>query len=382
MKHHPDKGGAEEEFKKIGMAWEVPVLQDLAKRAAYDKYSRFGAQYQAPASPPRDPPPNGDQPPDGAAGSNEKGGRKGSKGAAPGSKQYRPGLAEEFTEGFEWVCRQGVAEESAGGYPFKRANKSAPSSTDQYNRIAEILNERKPHLSAPGKFNGTNIKKVLKLAVRWVQGQHRVKSVSRGGTVSFEEEFGIAESANFISNPAANAMRAFAWEKWTFESERNKSKEQEQKEKEQAEDTRRAAAGGVPKSPDPSRPHASRTPGSDQKLDFDAINEMVKRKAETSAASADAEREEKRQRREMFETDAQVRQKEAEASMKNVQATIAQANASANASGSLASVAKTMQQSNGETLKAMAGMQTEVMQSFVGMMAGMQEMLKNMQKNN
>jgi curved DNA-binding protein CbpA len=66
MKHHPDKGGAEEDFKKIGMAWEV--LQDLAKRAAYDKFSRFGAQYQAPASPPRDPPPNGDQPPDGAAG--------------------------------------------------------------------------------------------------------------------------------------------------------------------------------------------------------------------------------------------------------------------------------------------------------------------------
>ena len=33
--HHPDKGGAEEEFKKIGMAWEV--LQDLSKRAAYDR---------------------------------------------------------------------------------------------------------------------------------------------------------------------------------------------------------------------------------------------------------------------------------------------------------------------------------------------------------
>lgn len=93
-------------------------------------------------------------------------------------------------------------------------------------------------------------------------------------------------------------------------------------------------------------------PGSDQKLDFDAINEMIKRNAETGAASAHAEREEKCQRPEMFETDAQVRQKEAEASMKNAEATIAQANASANASGSLASVAKTMQQSNGETLKA------------------------------
>ena len=54
MKHHPDKGGAEEEFKKIGMAWEV--LQDLTKRAAYDKWSRFGAQYLAPASPARGPP--------------------------------------------------------------------------------------------------------------------------------------------------------------------------------------------------------------------------------------------------------------------------------------------------------------------------------------
>ena len=138
----------------------------------------------------------------------------------------------------------------------------------------------------------------------------------------------------------------------TFESERNKSKEQVQKEKEQTEDLRRAAAGGAPKSPDPSRPHASHTPGSDQKLDFDAINELIKRKAQTSAASADEEQEENRRRREMFDIDAQVREKEAEASTKNAEATIAQAAASANASGSLATVAKTMQQSNGETLKA------------------------------
>ena len=56
---------------------------------------------------------------------------------------------------------------------------------------------------------------MLELAVKWAQGQRRVKSVSGGGTVSFEEEFGTAESANFINNPAANAMRAYAWEKWT-----------------------------------------------------------------------------------------------------------------------------------------------------------------------
>ena len=95
-----------------------------------------------------------------------------------------------------------------------------------------------------------------------------------------------------------------------------------QKGKEQAEDLRRAAAGGAPKSQGPSRPHASRTPGSEQKLDFDAINELIKREAETNAGSADAEREDKRRRREMFDTDAQVREKEAEAPIKNVEATI------------------------------------------------------------
>ena len=57
-----------------------------------------------------------------------------------------------------------MVEGSAGGYLFKRANKSAPGSNDQCNRIAEILNERKPQFLLLESSMAPTSKKVPELA--------------------------------------------------------------------------------------------------------------------------------------------------------------------------------------------------------------------------
>ncbi|MES1922805.1 hypothetical protein MHBO_004328 [Bonamia ostreae] len=47
-KHHPDKGGDENQFKKIQLAFEV--LNDKEKRIIYDKYGEAGLRNEAESS--------------------------------------------------------------------------------------------------------------------------------------------------------------------------------------------------------------------------------------------------------------------------------------------------------------------------------------------
>ena len=48
-KHHPDKGGSEEEFKKVQKAYET--LSDPNKRAEYDNPSPFGGGFRQGSQP-------------------------------------------------------------------------------------------------------------------------------------------------------------------------------------------------------------------------------------------------------------------------------------------------------------------------------------------